>query len=931
MSVPRLVLSGLVGLALATSAIEASAAEPRWTFDLKAAPLGQALLAFNAVSGAQVIVSRDLLGGRTAHPVRGRHTAPEALALLLAGTGLHAETTARGVLMIRPDTPPPPPPKAAAAPRPALVPPPAQETARMDAVMVVALRPPPVTGLSAFDGARLDQLGIVGMDQVGRLTPGLVVVSVSPATASFSMRGMTQASGDASREPRMAMLQDGMPASKERGAYFELFDLERIDVAKGPQPTLYGRGAMAGAVDVIQRKADPADRDWSTRVEIGDHGQRTLDLTANQPLGETLAVRVAARSRRRDGLIANLSGGGALNSVATDAARLSLGWRPGDGDRLDLIVNYQRDRPGGRALKSLIFLPTDPMTGAARGDLGRATAASLGANDEQGRSAPLGLDRTLVSAALISSHRLGDGLTLDSTLGYRRFYADERQDGDGLALPVLGVLEQTRGSQTSADLRLGYEAGGRWRGFAGVALFHEDGTQLAYFTLDERLMLARIAGGLTPPAPLGFAAATAPDFVAGQLRQLAARRGVALTTDLALRLADNLKAAYVERNQNFARTTAVDVFGDVTFAPTRAWALSVGLRYSRDAKESAVATGLPRGPSVLAGVGKALAIEPAARIALLNALAVPGAGAGADAPRSWPNYALVFQPTAGNGERFASTLDGGGWSGRVTARYAPAPGVSAYGAYARGRRPSVLVAGPPLTPEGAARFGVVPAETIDSVEVGSHVLAADQRLSLDLAAYGYRYVNFQTTKLVDGELQTLNAGRADAVGLEAQARYEVSPAVHLMATYGYNHSRLRSGAFAGDRFRLAPDHKISISAELARPAPGGRITILPTWSWQSKIFFSDDNDRPELSRGLVRDLVRDEVQPAYGLLDLRVEYRPRAGRWSAGLFATNLLNRRHVAEAGFIGESFGFSASAAGAARLWGVSLRVERESAARR
>jgi outer membrane receptor protein involved in Fe transport len=261
------------------------------------------------------------------------------------------------------------------------------------------------------------------------------------------------------------------------------------------------------------------------------------------------------------------------------------------------------------------------------------------------------------------------------------------------------------------------------------------------------------------------------------------------------------------------------------------------------------------------------------------------------------------------------------------ARYSPSPDRSAYAAYARGRRPGVLVAGPPLTAEGPARFGVVPAETIDSLEVGGHVLAFAQRLSLDLAAYGYRYVNFQTTKLVDGELRTLNAGRADALGLEAQARYALSPNARLSATYGYNRSRLRSGAFAGNRFRLAPDHKISVGLELIRPAPGGAIVLMPNWSWQSKIFFSDDNDRPELSRGLVRDLVQDELQTAYGLLDLRIDYRPRSGRWRAGVFVSNLLDRRYIAEAGFIGESFGFSASAAGASRLWGLSFRIESSS----
>jgi iron complex outermembrane receptor protein len=428
---------------------------------------------------------------------------------------------------------------------------------------------------------------------------------------------------------------------------------------------------------------------------------------------------------------------------------------------------------------------------------------------------------------------------------------------------------------------------------------------------------------LSAPVPQGLNTLTRPSFVVSELRQLAARRGFDLPSDVALGLAGNLKAAYVERNQNFARTTAVDLFGDITFAPSHAWALSAGLRYSHDDKASAVATALPGGPSILAGATQAFSLYPAQRTALLTALSAPGSGASADAPRAWPNYALVFQPTLGNGGRFASTLSDDGWSGRLVARYTPSATFSAYGSYARGRRPSVLVAGPPLAAEGPARFGIVPAETIDSVEVGARGVGVDRRLTLDLAAYAYRYVNFQTTKLVDGQLQTLNAGRADATGLEAEARFELSRSARLFAGYGYNHSRLRSGAFAGDQFRLAPDHKVSLNLELAYAAPGGRITVLPGWSWQSKVFFSDDNDRPELSRGLVRDLVQDEVQGGYGLLDLRMNYQPRAANWSAGVFVTNLLDRRYLQEAGFIGESFGFAASAPGARRLWGVSLRV--------
>lgn len=913
----RVTAHGICATALLAAAPSlANAAEPRRAFDLEAAPLGKALLAFNLATGAQVIVSRDLLVGRVSRPVRGQYTTTEALARMLTGSGLHAERTGRGVLMILPDRPPP-------APRPRPSAPEAVAIAEMEGVTVTAPRILPPVALTTLSGARLEQLGVVGMDQVGRLTPGLNVVNLSPAAAAFSMRGVTQASGDASREPRMAVLQDGMPASKERGAYFELFDLDRIDIAKGPQPTLYGRGAMAGALDVIQHKADPRARAWSLHGEVGDHGQGLLDAMINQPIGPDLAVRVVARWRGRDGLTPNLAGGDRLDSIATDATRVSLAWRPGDGERLDLIVNYQRDRPTGRPLKSFTFAPTDPVTGAALGDLDRYAPPALSAVDENGRPAALGLDRTLGSVAVLAARRLSPGLNLSASLGYRRFYADERQDGDGLSLPVISVFEQTRGVQYNADLRLAYDAGQRWRGFAGVSLFHESGTQRAYFTIDERLLLARMVGGLNTPVPQGLDTLTQPDFVAAQLRQLAARRGFDLPGDLALGAAGNLKPAYVERNQNFARTTAVDLFGDLTFSPSPTWALSAGLRYSHDAKASAVATALPAGPSVLAGAVQAFGLPLAQRAALLAALGAPGAGASAETPRAWPNYALVFQPTSGNGDRVSNTLSDEGWSGRLVARYTPSPRFSAYGSYARGRRPSVLVAGPPLAAEGPARFGIVPAETIDSLEIGTRSVGFDQRVDLNLAAYAYRYVNFQTTKLVDGQLQTLNAGRADATGLEAEARFELSRSVRLFATYGYNHSRLRSGAFAGNQFRLAPDHKVSLNLELTYATPNGAITILPIWSWQSKVFFSDDNDRPELSRGLLRDLVQDEVQGAYDLLDLRVNYRPRAANWSAGVFVTNLLDRRYLQEAGFIGESFGFTASARGTSRLWGLSLRI--------
>ena len=68
------------------------------------------------------------------------------------------------------------------------------------------------------------------------------------------MRGITSDSGAATSEPRVSVFQDGVSISKSRGSYVELFDLERVEVAKGPQSTLYGRGALIGAVNLVQNR-----------------------------------------------------------------------------------------------------------------------------------------------------------------------------------------------------------------------------------------------------------------------------------------------------------------------------------------------------------------------------------------------------------------------------------------------------------------------------------------------------------------------------------------------------------------------------------------------------------------------------------------------------------------------------------------------------
>ena len=97
--------------------------------------------------------------------------------------------------------------------------------------------------VTATSGRTLEDLGITKFDDLSLIVPGLQVQEQSANNTGFVIRGITSDSGSSQAEPRIAVFQDGVSASRNRGTYMELFDIERVEVARGPQATLFGRGA----------------------------------------------------------------------------------------------------------------------------------------------------------------------------------------------------------------------------------------------------------------------------------------------------------------------------------------------------------------------------------------------------------------------------------------------------------------------------------------------------------------------------------------------------------------------------------------------------------------------------------------------------------------------------------------------------------------
>ncbi|WP_374347383.1 TonB-dependent receptor [Phenylobacterium sp.] len=720
--------------------------------------------------------------------------------------------------------------------------------------------------ITAYGSDSLDKLGIQEFEELSLYVPGFEVQNQSPNNPGFVMRGITSDSGEATNEPRVSVFQDGVSISKSRGSYIELFDLQRVEIAKGPQSTLYGRGALIGAVNLVQAKANPAGWDAKSKVEVGNYGYAMFETMLNMPVSDTFAVRVSGRLKKRDGFVDNLLGGEDFNSTDTAAGRIALRWQPTDALKADLIFNYEKDRPSGTSFKSLTYLPADPTTGKVIGDLGRNSGAALSASDGFEGGKPLGLNRSVRGLTALVDYKISDSLSLSSISAYRRFDSLEVFDPDGFSLPLMVFAEDAHGRQASQEVRLNYDAGGKLTAFGGVSYFWEDGYQRVPLQFNEKIY-ALVAGGLLPkPAglPLPVVTAVAPAA---------------------------LKPVHRETYANYGETKSYDAFADATYKVTDKLELTAGVRYTYDDKTSGYQAYLVNGGSVLAGSTATLA------------------------------RGLFLQPTA-NGAIQSKGITDSGLTYRLVGRYMLNDQTSLYASYARGRRPKVLAVGAPTTPGGAVRFTELPAEKVDSFEIGAKSDLFERRLSLEGSVYHYSYENFQTSVLNSaGQIVSANAGEASATGFEGQATARPTQNLEVFATYGHNHARFGNGLFKGNSFRLSPDDSVSFGLKASFDVLGGTLAFTPTYTWQSKVFFDSNNDLPKFQSA---DKIQDEVQGAYGLLNFKVGYTPANGPWAVEAFVTNALNEKYIKDAGNTGDAFGIATFIAGEPRYYGMSFSLK-------
>ncbi len=212
--------------------------------------------------------------------------------------------------------------------------------------------------VNAVTGQALINAGVSQPQDLTRLVPALKLTTVGGGGTQVMVRGVGNFVGNAYSEPAVAVNFDGVYLARSGGPNGLFYDLDRVEVLKGPQGTLYGRNATAGAINIITRR--PGDTfEVSGLAEVGDYDLRRGVLTVNVPIDEMAAFRISGTSTRRDGYLSD----GYLDDEA-DGARAQLSLRPSDDLSILVSADYVHQGGMGQAAVFSPFLnPSDPYRG----------------------------------------------------------------------------------------------------------------------------------------------------------------------------------------------------------------------------------------------------------------------------------------------------------------------------------------------------------------------------------------------------------------------------------------------------------------------------------------------------------------------------------------------------------------------------------------
>ncbi|MCX2779407.1 TonB-dependent receptor [Microbulbifer thermotolerans] len=817
--------------------------------------------------------------------------------------------------------------------------------------------------ISAVTGENMKAMGIKNLTDLGKSTPGVEMNNDTPLQPTYNIRGIQTSDFTVGSDPAVAVYIDGVYNGRGAGAEVPLADIERVEVLKGPQGTLFGRNATGGAIHIITRKPQ-ADDTTELNITAGNYGRQSVDLLVNRQLSDNLYGRITASTNRRDSFADNLAGDFTAGNQDTQTYRASLLWEPTPDTEVLWRAEYGvMDQ--GSALRSSIVPTLQAMDGGSD------------VFEDYALDTPTIEDRDSFGTSLTITSDF-DNFTFTSITAFSKFDAHLQQDEDGTANPdyMFGSANFDEQEQFSQEFRLnGATDTLKWT--LGLSYSQEKLEHLtdAYFTSGSLESFAVYEGLKGNPEAFGIPQSvfdqmttTEKEDLAAQIRSTMAAGGIpampegsAVSTfvyDLLVQSgqADALlqqlgapsgvTASMLDRNQMIAQLMAgiapwvmadipwtesvfntgdyrsAAIYGDFTWSLTDRMDLTIGARYTADEKDFTIESSYQNTlPIALAGGAVDLIGPDGSVIGQLPIPAVPSCDTAASAPCiPAERFGMAFNNN-GIADLYQELDDS--WSdisGRIVLDYRWNDEIMTYVSLSEGFKAGGFNS-------FSAAEGIDPSfdqEDVTNLEIGLKSNLFDNRVQLNAAVYSYEYDNLQELDLVGKPIPNYYLRNADAEGQGMELEVVWAASDNLLIAGNYSHleteytryqileaaGETEEDSLVGEPRVGTPENKFNLMAEYNfELASGANVVLRGDYNWTDERV------------GTVDDPTR--VVDDYQLLNLRLGWNSASDRYSAALWVQNATDEEIVGGYGGTGSAIGASPAWRYMPRMYGADFTV--------
>ena len=325
--------------------------------------------------------------------------------------------------------------------------------------------------ITAFSEKMLERQGALAITDLQGAVPNMNLVQGrgSSNATNIYIRGVGQPDALQTFDPAVGVYVDDVYFSRIRGTQFDLLDLARVEVLRGPQGTLYGKNTIGGALKLVTRAPDQSFR-AAASVTAGDYNQLEGKLSLSGPVTDTLALGVAILGSKHDGYVTDPLNGQKYNDKHTSAIRGALAWTPTDRYRLDVALDYAKDKSA-----MTVGQATNTLSSAFGAILAPLPATPPEYNFKTSTTPGLPnstrFDHWGISAT--QAYKLTDTVSLKSISAYRKLTSDDYIDIDATPVQLGDVKVSPDQNQRSQELQLNY-ADGPWNVVGGLYYLREN-------------------------------------------------------------------------------------------------------------------------------------------------------------------------------------------------------------------------------------------------------------------------------------------------------------------------------------------------------------------------------------------------------------------------------------------------------------------------